>query len=127
MPDFMHLSMEWLAWIAQALLVALATMGWWMWRKLAGSIKTLSARIRSVEDADHQVRLDQKDILLAIANLRNHITENYASKPETNESLRRVHDKIEEMSGDFGDKVDQLRRDIKQDMRDILNGNGGKR
>lgn len=68
-----------------------------------------------------------KDMEIEMGKLRLHISENYASKPDIQASLERVHEKIEagnkktdDMNEAVSNKIDQLRRDLQADIRSAL-------
>jgi hypothetical protein len=111
----------WVHWVFEGIVTVLATIIWWLWNRLADRLDGADGRVDGVENMVQKIRLDQKDGLAALQNLRLHVSENYASKPETNASIARVHEKIEKLNDDVVRHIENLRQDIREDIRDAVN------
>lgn len=113
-------------WIMNGLFLALNGLLLYTLRKVDRKFDAMDVRIDAAEDLAQLARLDNKDALLEVAKLRTHMSENYSGKIETNKSLERVHDKIESLDKNIVVHINQLRSEIREDIRDALQ-KGGKR
>lgn len=97
-------------------------------------LTTYSKRVDALEvQVNEALALGQKNQLAikdgetAMERLRTHVSENFANKIDIQQSLARVHEKIEEgnkktdlINENVGNKIDQLRRDMQTDIRASL-------
>jgi hypothetical protein len=102
-----------------ALTLAIAVFGY-QWKKNDSAIAGLERHIATVENMAQNSRIENKDTLIAIAGLRTHISENYSPRLETQNSIARVHEKIEKLNDDVVRSIESLRSDIREDMRSAL-------
>lgn len=92
----------------------------YLWNRNDNDIKDLNKHIGVVKSMAQNSRIENKDTLLAIAGLRTHISENYSPRLETQISITRIHEKIEKLNDDVVKLVQDLRTDIREDMRGAL-------
>lgn len=107
-------------WGFKAVIGVCLTVFAYLWNRNDNDIEGLNKHIGVVESMAQNSRIENKDTLLAIAGLRTHISENYSPRLETQISIARVHEKIEKLNDDVVKLVQDLRTDIREDMRGAL-------
>lgn len=101
----------------------------YIWRVNAKRNDDFDERLTATEGLSQQNRIDNLKMESAMGQLQIRITENVSK------SIERVHDKIEQgnresqkkfdqLNENFEEKIVELRRDLKGDIRDALNSNG---
>jgi hypothetical protein len=105
----------------------LALVGGYILRLNSNRLTSIEERQGYVEGLAQDNRLAIKEAEILVANLRTHITENFCNKVDIQQSLARVHEKIEdgnkktdEINTSVGNKIDQLRRDLQADIRSAI-------
>lgn len=96
-------------------------------RTNASRMEALQTRQDGLEEMANQNRIDIKDTEISMKTLQIHITENFCNKADIQSSLARVHEKIEDgnektdkLAESMGNKIDQLRRDLQDDIRSAM-------
>lgn len=126
-PTIMDWIFKGLAVVATFLGGVITLGGGYILRLSAGRIKAIEVRQTATETLARQNQLDIKDAGVAVLRLQNHITENFCNKADIQASLSRVHEKIEDgndktekLNENMSNKIDQLRRDLQQDIRSAI-------
>lgn len=93
---------DYVSYLLNAALTAILGVLGWIMRKVITDFNDLEEAVAKNNEAAHASALD-------LANYKNHVSENYATKDdivmvrqETQQSLQRIHDRLD----DIGDKVD---------------------
>lgn len=106
--------------------IAIGGISWWLSQN-SKRIDVLDDEVKSVKELHQQGMLKISEQRTAMAELRSYVLENFADKGDIQNSLSRVHEKIEEgnrktdqINENVGNKIDQLRRDMQADIRASL-------
>lgn len=96
-------------------------------RTNASRVESIEIKQEALEAMANQSRIDIKDTEISMKTLQIHITENFCNKADIQASLARVHEKIEDgnektdkLAENMGNKIDQLRRDLQDDIRSAM-------
>lgn len=122
--------LEILDWAAKGLAVVASiftAMGALILSRYNKRVDDLEDRIKGAETLGQQNQLGLQKGETSMAMLKTYVSENFANKTDIQQSLSRVHEKIEEgnrktdqLGDNFGNKIDQLRRDVQSDIRATL-------
>jgi hypothetical protein len=102
------------------MLTLIGVMAGWVWIKNDRRSDEQDRRTDALENLVQEIRVSRAEDANKVTELRLHVSENYSGKQETQNSLARIHEKIEKLNDDVTEKIDDLRSDIREDIRNAL-------